>query len=192
MTNTNGISSEERDDVVASLLSEEGDGDEEDIVEEEIPSTLIDDKKKTRRRILSTAKLEKVKNTTTTTTIHHKLSAEELVLVATQIERTSLKLKLDSVNKSSVISGVTKNDKQQGTDGANQTTINRYLNVWNSFLQFAYEIDEIDSCIILQNDNCPRDPLPVSVVAAILFLSIKCSIKISQSTILLQIKHSVM
>ena len=48
------------------------------------------------------------------------------MLVATQIERTSLKLKLDSVNKSSVISGVTKNDKQQGTDGANQTAINRY------------------------------------------------------------------
>ena len=172
MTNTNGVSSQERDDVIATL-PEDGDGEEEDIVEEEIPSTVIDDKKKTRRRILSTAKLEKVKNTTTTTTIHHKLSAEELVLVATQIERTSLKLKLDSVNKSSVISGVTKNDKQQGTDGANQTTINRYLNVWNSFLQFAYEIDEIDSCIILHNNNCPRDPLPVSVVAAILFLKYK-------------------
>jgi hypothetical protein len=47
------------------------------------------------------------------------------------------------------------------------------MNVWNSFLQFLYEIDEIDSCIILQNNNCPRDPPPVSVVAAILFLKYK-------------------
>ena len=173
MTNTNGISSEERDDGVATSLPEDGDGVEEDILEQEIPSFIIDDKKKTHRRILPTAKPEKVKNTTTTTTTHHKLSAEELLLVATQIKRTSLKLKLDRDNKCSVISGVTKNDKQQGTDGANQTTINRYMNVWNSFLQFLYEIDEIDSCIILQNNNCPRDPPPVSVVAAILFLKYK-------------------
>ena len=173
MTNTNGISSEERDNVVATSLPEEGDGVEEDILEQEIPSFIIDDKKKTHRRILPTAKPEKVKNTTTTITTHHKLSAEELLLVATQIKRTSLKLKLDRDNKCSVISGVTKNDKQQGTDGANQTTINRYMNVWNSFLQFSYEIDEIDSCIILQNNNCPRDPPPVSVVAAILFLKYK-------------------
>ena len=47
------------------------------------------------------------------------------------------------------------------------------MNVWNSFLQFLYEIDEIDSCIILQNNNCPRDPPPVLVVAAILFLKYK-------------------
>ena len=44
---------------------------------------------------------------------------------------------------------------------------------WNSFLQFSYESDEIDSCIILQNNNCPRDPPPVLVVAAILFLKYK-------------------
>ena len=92
MTNTNSVSSKERDNDVATSLPEDGDGVEEDILEQEIPSFIIDDKKKTHRRILPTAKPEKVKNTTTTTTIHHKLSAKELVLVAPQIERTSLKL----------------------------------------------------------------------------------------------------
>ena len=127
MTNTNSVSSKERDNDVATSLPEDGDGVEEDILEQEIPSFIIDDKKKTHRRILPTAKPEKVKNTTTTTTTHHKLSAEELLLVATQIKRTSLQLKLDNDNKCIVISGVTKNDKQQGTDGANQTTINCFF-----------------------------------------------------------------
>ena len=95
MTNTNGVSSQERDDVVASSLPEDGDGVEEDILEQEIPSFIIDDKKKTHRRILPTTKPEMVKNITTTITTHHKLSAEELLLVATQIKRTSLQLKLD-------------------------------------------------------------------------------------------------
>ena len=47
------------------------------------------------------------------------------------------------------------------------------MNVWKSFLQFAYEIDEIDSCIILQKNNSTRDLPPVLVVAAILFLKYK-------------------
>ena len=127
MTDMKGASSKERDDGVTTSLPEDGDGVEEDILEQEIPSFIIDDKKKTHRRILPTAKPEKVKNTTTTITIHHKLSAEELLLVATQIKRTSLQLKLDNDNKCIVISGVTKNDKQQGTDGANQTTINCFF-----------------------------------------------------------------
>ena len=173
MTDMNGVSSEERDKVVASLLPEEGGG--EDIVDQEIILSIIDDKKKTYQRILSTAKPERVKNTTTTTTtIDHKLSAKELVLFATEIERTNLKLKLDSDNRWSVIAGVTKNDQQQGTNGANGTTINNsYMNAWSTFLQFMYRIDEIDSCIILQNNNCPQDPPPISVVAATLFLKYK-------------------
>ena len=40
MTNTNGVSSQERDDVVASSLPEDGDGVEEDILEQEINSFL--------------------------------------------------------------------------------------------------------------------------------------------------------
>ena len=176
MTDMNGVSSEERDKVVASLLPEEGGG--EDIVDQEIILSIIDDKKKTYQRILSTAKPERVKNTTTTTTIDHKLSAKELVLFATEIERTNLKLKLDSDNRWSVIAGVTKNDQQQGTNGANGTAINTsYMNIWSTFLQFMYRIDEIDSCIILQNNNCPQDPPPVSVVAATLFLKYKVSNK---------------
>ena len=179
MTDMNSVSSEEkeRDKVVASLLPEEGDGDGEDIVDQEILS-IIDDKKKTYQRILSTAKPERVKNTTTATTIDHKLSAKELVLFATKIERATLKLKLDSDNRCSVITGVTKNDQRQGTNGANGTTINNgYMNAWSTFLQFMYRIDEIDSCIILQNNNCPQDPPPISVVAATLFLKYKVSNK---------------
>ena len=40
MTNTNGVSSEERDNVVATSLPENGDGVEEDILEQEIPSFI--------------------------------------------------------------------------------------------------------------------------------------------------------
>ena len=155
LRNMNGLSSKDipRDEGLATLLREVKKGGEKDILKQEITSVLINDKKKTNWRISPTAKPEKVKNTTTTTTIHHKLSAKELVFLATEIQ-WAINLKLNSVHKCPVITGVTKNDTQQGILYRNRHIIfTHYFMYTRLSIKYLIKINQSLILLILLKDS---------------------------------------
>jgi hypothetical protein len=66
------------------------------------------------------------------------------------------------------IVGKTKDDI--GTDTAKTSSIDRYRRVWKGNLDFLIYMEKYDSAQLLHRQGCPRNPLPVSSEAAILYM----------------------
>ena len=79
-------------------------------------------------------------------------------------------LKLDVNGPKPKIVGKCKADGTIGTDSCSESSIKTYYNIWNGMLEFCLAMDDYDSAVILNHDNCPTNPPPVSLDTAIHYL----------------------
>ena len=85
-----------------------------------------------------------------------------------EVEKLIKKYNLDT--ESPKIQIVGKTNDTVGTDSAKESSIERYRQIWPMFRDFCFLIGDYESAMIVCRIICPKDPVPVKMRTAILFL----------------------
>jgi len=80
-------------------------------------------------------------------------------------------LELDTKSPKIKIVGCT--SESVGTDKAKGVSITRYETIWKGLLDFCFLVEDYDSAMLVARNECPKDPLPVSLDTAIAFMRYK-------------------
>lgn len=70
------------------------------------------------------------------------------------------------------IVGTTKDD--DGTDGATNSTVERYESIWKGFRSFCFLVGDYGSAMLPSRDVCPANPFPVDRLTAEMYLDFRC------------------
>jgi hypothetical protein len=90
-------------------------------------------------------------------------------------KRAAVELGLDfTPSKQKHIKGNNKRKGLVGNDNTEQSTISRYVTIWNGLMKFCFLTGDYDSGIICHRDDCPSNPPPVDLDTAIHFLRFRC------------------
>jgi hypothetical protein len=110
----------------------------------------------------------------------YKLSDNVLNLGLEELKKTIRDNKLDTESPKVRIVGVT--DDDDGTDGANASSIDRYETIWKGFRDFCFLLGDYESAMLPDRDLCPANPFPVDRLTAEMYLDFRCKKK-------LELKH---
>lgn len=107
---------------------------------------------------------------------HYSITPQQYQIGLAKIDEQITALGLDVESPQVQIVGRVKKTNTAGNDSAEKTSIDRYACIWKGLLNFCIEIGDYKSGIILARDQCPINPLPVSLETAIAYLRFRCLI----------------